>query len=105
MGELGAFKTTPRADDKPEAQVVLPLVEKGKTTARYLLGPVQGTGKIIRTASAQVDPSNGRWLVTFETTGKGSAAWVTGRSPGRGARAASRRRGRRGRRQCRGARR
>jgi preprotein translocase subunit SecD len=71
----GIIKTTPPAEDKPDAQVVLPLVENGKTTARYLLGPVQGTGKIIRTAAAQVDPSNGRWLVTFETTGKGSAQW------------------------------
>jgi preprotein translocase subunit SecD len=71
----GIIKTTPPAEDKPDAQVVLPLVENGKTTARYLLGPVQGTGKIIRTAAAQVDPSNGRWLVTFETTGKGSAEW------------------------------
>ena len=71
----GIIKTTPPAEDKPDAQVVLPLVENGKTTARYLLGPVQGTGKIIRTAAAQVDPSNGRWLVTFETTGKGSGEW------------------------------
>ncbi|HET7651473.1 MAG TPA: protein translocase subunit SecD [Acidimicrobiales bacterium] len=71
----GIIKTTSRADDKPDAQVVLPLEENGKVTARYLLGPVQGTGKIIRTAAAQVDPSNGRWLVTFETTGKGSSEW------------------------------
>lgn len=71
----GGIKTTPREQDKADQQVVLPLVEKGKVVARYLLGPAEATGQIIKTASAQVDPSNGRWLVTFETTRKGAAVW------------------------------
>ena len=71
----GIIRTTPREEDTPDAQVVLPLIEGGETTARYLLGPVQGTGRIIKSASAQVDPSTGRWLVSFETTGRGSGQW------------------------------
>jgi preprotein translocase subunit SecD len=71
----GIIETTPPEDDTPDAQVVLPLIERGDVTARYLLGPVQGTGKILKSASAQVDPSTGRWLVAFETTGPGSAQW------------------------------
>lgn len=71
----GIIETTPPEDDEPDAEVVLPLVEDGEVTARYRLGPVQGTGRIIGTASAQVDPSTGRWLVAFETTGRGSSEW------------------------------
>ena len=81
----GLIKTTPREEDLPESQVVLPLVERGKVTARYLLGPSEGTGKILKTARAEVDPSTGRWRVAFETTGKGSGEWdaIAARNVGR----------------------
>ena len=67
----GGIPTTKREDDKPEAEVVLPLVEKGKTTARYRLGPAELTGEAIKGATAQFDATNG-WAVDFTTTSKGS---------------------------------
>ena len=65
-------KTTPRDQNKATATVVLPEVEKGKTVRRYRLGPAEATGRIIKTARAEVDPSNGEWRVSFDTTGSGS---------------------------------
>src|SRR4051812_25234530 len=66
-------KTTPRDQNKATAVVVLPEVEKGKTVRRYRLGPAEATGRIIKTARAEVDPSNGEW--------RGSVATPHSRSP------------------------
>lgn len=62
--------STPREENKKDAQVVLPTDEKGQT-ARYALGPAEMTGEGIKTASAALDP-NGQWLVNFTLNGQGS---------------------------------
>ena len=67
----GGIPTTKREDDKPDKEVVLPLVEKGRTTARYRLGPAELTGEAIKSATAQFDATQG-WAVDFTTTSKGS---------------------------------
>jgi preprotein translocase subunit SecD len=68
-------KTTPREDDKPGATVVLPMKDRnGNVTQRLQLGPSELTGRAISTARANLD-ANGRWLVEFTLTGKGSTAF------------------------------
>jgi preprotein translocase subunit SecD len=67
-----ALKTTPREEDKPEATVVLPEMDReGKVVRRYQLGPAELTGRAISSARANVD-SNGQWLVEFRLNSKGS---------------------------------
>ena len=46
----------------------------GNVTQRLQLGPSELTGRAISTASANLD-ANGRWLVEFTLTGKGSTAF------------------------------
>ncbi|HZQ27098.1 MAG TPA: protein translocase subunit SecD [Acidimicrobiales bacterium] len=61
--------TTPRDDNKSDAQVILPN-EDG--TGRYALGPSEMDGRAISTATAQFDQTTSTWLVTFRTTSKGT---------------------------------
>lgn len=65
------IKTTPREEDKPDAQVILPKLEDGTVTERYSLGPAELTGRALKTARAEFDPQQG-WLVNFTLTSKAS---------------------------------
>lgn len=65
--------TTPREDDLPEAQVVLPGREDDPT--RYVLGPTQLTGEALNTADARFDETTGQWAVFPEFTGDGIAGF------------------------------
>ncbi len=67
-----AIPTTKREEDKPEAIVVLPLQEGGKTTGRYRLGPSELTGKAVKSAKAQFDQTGSAWEVAFTLTKTGS---------------------------------
>jgi len=67
---------TPRADDKPEATVVLPeRKSKGQDGAIYQLGPALADGTIVSTAKAVAPTTGGEWKVSFTLTGKGSGVF------------------------------
>jgi preprotein translocase subunit SecD len=70
-GPEGEAKITPREEDKPEAQVILPGT-KDEQNARYVLGPSELTGRAVKDARAEVDPSTGEWKVAFTLTESGS---------------------------------
>jgi preprotein translocase subunit SecD len=55
---------TPRDQDTPEATVTLPGADG---TTVYMLGPSLATGRIVKTASADIQ--NGQWLVRLEMRG------------------------------------
>jgi preprotein translocase subunit SecD len=69
---------TPPAWDLKDATVVLPYYadfnSKGHYTpnARYVLGPAQMTGSIVKTATADINTSNDEWQVDLTFTSKGS---------------------------------
>jgi preprotein translocase subunit SecD len=68
-GEPSDFELTPRAEDLPDATVVLAEEDdQGEPTTTYLLGPSQATGKIVKTASARLG-QNGSWSVSLEMRG------------------------------------
>ena len=52
---------TPREDDQADATVILPGIEDDSL---YQLGPTLATGRIVKTASADIQ--NGQWLVALE---------------------------------------
>jgi preprotein translocase subunit SecD len=56
---------TSSADDKPESQVILP-GPKGK--GLYQLGPALATGRIVKTAQAELNPQ-GQWQVALKMHG------------------------------------
>ncbi len=66
------LKQTPRADDRPEKEVVLPEIARGNVERYYRLGPAQLTGRILKTARAEFDPTSGLWRVGFTLTGTGA---------------------------------
>ncbi|HZM32164.1 MAG TPA: protein translocase subunit SecD [Acidimicrobiales bacterium] len=55
---------TPREDDQADATVILPGIEDDSL---YQLGPTLATGRIVKTASADIQ--NGQWLVALEMRG------------------------------------
>lgn len=63
---------TPPSYDNKGATVVLPYYA-GYKYGRYVLGPAQMTGGIVRSATATVNTSNDQWQVDLSFTGKGSA--------------------------------
>ncbi len=69
---------TPPAWDLRSSTVVLPYYAdfntKGHYTPddRYVLGPAQMTGSIVKTATADINTSNDEWQVDLTFTGKGS---------------------------------
>jgi preprotein translocase subunit SecD len=66
--------TTPRADDKADATVVLPGRRDGDEPAeRYQLGPTELTGNAVSGAKARFE--NGNWLVDVTFTDDGSGKW------------------------------
>ncbi|MGH9107759.1 MAG: protein translocase subunit SecD [Acidimicrobiales bacterium] len=72
------FGLTPALWDTKGATVVLPFYSdynsKGHyvPNARYVLGPAQMTGSIVKTATANFSASNNQWEVDLTFTGKGS---------------------------------
>ncbi len=69
-------RTTPPEENDPAKQVVLPEKDDGgRTTARYLLGPAEVTGRALSSARATVEPTTGVWQVEFELTGEGTRQW------------------------------
>ncbi len=71
------FPTTKRADDKAEAQVVLPeLGEDTKTVdRRYLLGAAALRGTAVSSADAKLAGVAGDWVVNLSFTGEGIKAF------------------------------
>jgi preprotein translocase subunit SecD len=61
------IKTTTRADNKADAEVILPAKDK---QSRYVLGPAGATGKDVSSARAELD-SSGRWSVRLSMTSTG----------------------------------
>jgi len=70
-GPDGPAKVTPREEDKPEAQVILPGI-KDEKDARYLLGPTELTGRAVSDAKAEITQGTGEWKVSFSLTDTGS---------------------------------
>lgn len=67
--------TTPRDEDLPESEVVLPLRggEDDEIIGRLQLGPAKATGTIVRTATAQPPQGfTGDWAVSVDLTGEGN---------------------------------
>lgn len=64
-----AIELTPREDDVPEATVLLEEVDAdGQAVNTYQLGPAGATGRIVKTARAELDQS-GQWGVALEIKG------------------------------------
>jgi preprotein translocase subunit SecD len=70
--------TTPREEDLPDREVVLPEINKKtkKVTGRLVLGPSQATGTIVKSARA-VPPQgvSGDWTVSVDLTGEGNTVF------------------------------
>ena len=65
--------TTPREQDLPESEVVLPeLDDEGEVALRYRLGPSKATGSIVRTARAEPPQLSGAWSVSVDLTSSGN---------------------------------
>ena len=65
-------KETPRGQDRPDQEVVLPEIVRGNVERYYRLGPAQLTGRILKTARAEFDPTSNLWRVGFNLTGTGA---------------------------------
>ena len=64
---------TPRDQDLPDQPVTLPEVDDGKVVRKYLLGPAELTGKVVRTARPRAPQGfTGDWSVTADFTSEGS---------------------------------
>ncbi|MDP9071803.1 MAG: protein translocase subunit SecD [Actinomycetota bacterium] len=68
-------KTTSREDDRADQVVVLPEVTNGEVVRRYRMGPAELTGRALKSARAEFDPTSGQWRVAFTLTGEGSKAF------------------------------
>jgi preprotein translocase subunit SecD len=66
--------TTPREEDLPEAEVVLPeFDEDGEVAIRYRLGPSKATGTIVSSANAEPPQGlTGDWAVAVDLTREGN---------------------------------
>lgn len=66
--------STPPSLDRPDRTVLLPARDPltGKLSARYILGPSQMSGRALKTATAQFDPTQVQWVVNFTLTSSGS---------------------------------
>jgi preprotein translocase subunit SecD len=70
---LATYRSTPPSQDQQyEHANVLFQAPAGVGAARYLLGPAEATGTIIKTAFPQLG-TNGQWTVIMDLTSKGSA--------------------------------
>ncbi len=71
-GAQAGIQTTPREEDRPEREVVLP----GKDgDVLYRLGPAELTGRILKGARAEFDAATGNWKVNFTLNEQGSKAF------------------------------
>jgi len=70
---LEAYPTTLPAKDNPSATVLLPGTA-GSGGLRYLAGPAKLTGHIVKSAVAQLTPTQG-WVVDISLTKSGATAW------------------------------
>lgn len=68
------IKTTLPANDYAKDTVILPSLGATKSSARYVLGPAQLTGKSVKSAVAQQDQV-GAWVVNYTLTSAGSPLW------------------------------
>ena len=69
---LASYKSTPSSlDERYKNQNVLYAAPGGTGAARYLLGPAEATGTIIKSAYASL-ATNGQWQVIMNLTSKGS---------------------------------
>ena len=69
-GEIPTVELTPRDEDLPENDVVLPQLDAdGEIEFVYSLGPSQATGEIVSDASAVLNPNTGEWSVSLEMKG------------------------------------
>jgi preprotein translocase subunit SecD len=64
--------TTAPGNDSPNAAVVLPLYA-GPQSGRYVLGPAQMSGSIVKTAQADLNSFTNQWEVIVNFTAVGSA--------------------------------
>jgi preprotein translocase subunit SecD len=66
--------TTPRDEDLPDAEVILPeLDDKRDVAIRYRLGPSKATGTIVKSATAEPPQGlTGDWSVSVDLTGSGN---------------------------------
>ncbi len=58
-------------EDKPENPVVLPELVKNQEVQRYMLGPSELTGRVVKTASARAPTGAEGWTVEVQFTGDG----------------------------------
>jgi preprotein translocase subunit SecD len=72
---LAKYPTTTPTQDKETATVLLPGLS-GATGGRYLLGPAELTGHIVKKAVAETT-TVGKWVVEVTLTGPGSTGWNT----------------------------
>jgi hypothetical protein len=66
--------TTAPGNDNPKLAVVL-LSYAGPQSGRFVLGPAQMSGSIIKTAQADLDSQTDEWEVVLDFTGSGSTAF------------------------------
>jgi preprotein translocase subunit SecD len=72
---LATVPSTPQALNQPKNTVLLPEKDQnGHVVVRYVMGPAQGSGVIIKSATAAVS-NTGQWQVNFTTTSSGAAKW------------------------------
>ncbi|HLN15598.1 MAG TPA: protein translocase subunit SecD [Acidimicrobiales bacterium] len=71
---LKSYPSTPQAKDAKGDTVLLPGLANSGFTDRYLLGPAELTGRIVKSANAQLS-ATGSWVVNMNLTQAGSAGW------------------------------
>lgn len=71
-GDQAGVNATPREEDRPEREVVLPGKEGD---VLYRLGPAELTGRVLKGARAEFDAATGQWKVNFTLNEQGSRAF------------------------------
>lgn len=73
--QYASYPSTPSSKDAQykNQNVILPTNGQG-FAPRYVLGPVQATGTIVKSAQAGIDSAN-QWVVNFSLTSKGAAVF------------------------------
>jgi preprotein translocase subunit SecD len=69
---LAQYRTS--ASDSPNAVVLQKGLPGSGFDGRYLEGPAELSGKVVKSASAQLSPT-GQWVVNVSLTGAGSKSW------------------------------
>lgn len=71
VAQQSQWPTTPPSKDFAKSWVVLPYYVPN-AGYRYVLGPAEMSGSIIKSAVATIDPSTSEWVVAITFTGSGS---------------------------------